>query len=147
MLNTLLHRTSAIGEEGVLRRSVPCLPALLAYSLEASSLLFSSCAGATRLIVLRGRLLQSRRTVFDPVGLGVSRSHSMASFRLFGYHIARRWNAIIGRRHVSTAGRYIPVLHLQVTLHSNSSLSEPLHCFPARPRLYIAPFHYSRSML
>ena len=65
----------------------------------------------------------------DPVGLGVSRSHSMASFRLFGYHIARRWNAIIGRRHVSTAGRYIPILHLQVTLHSNSSLSELLHCF------------------
>ena len=53
----------------------------------------------------------------------------MASFRLFGYHIARRWNAIIGRRHVFTAGRYISILHLQVTLHSNSSLSELLYCF------------------
>ena len=67
--------------------------------------------------------------LIDPVGLGVSRSHSMASFRLFGYHIARRWNAIIDKRHVSTAGKYIFILHLQVTIHSNSSFSELLYYF------------------
>ena len=32
---------------------------------------------------------------------------------------------------MATASGYIPVLHQQVALHSNSSLSEPLHCFEA----------------
>ena len=71
----------------------------------------------------------SMKKPFDQAGLGVSRSHSMASFRLFGYHIARRWNAIIGRRHVFIVGRYIFVLHLQITLYSNSFFLKLLYYF------------------
>ena len=74
----------------------------------------------------------------DPVGLGVSRSHSMASFCLFGYYIVPCWNAILDGRHVSTATEYLPVLPQQVTLHSNSSLLEPLHCFLVMTITYIS---------
>ena len=66
-----------------------------------------------------------------PVRLGVSQSHSLATYHgYFADYIVRCWTAILGRRHVAIAGKYIPARHQRVTPRSNSSLLESLHYSP-----------------